>query len=199
MSDYHLAYQIVVGLLRKGDDVLLVRQQGPEDVVPNWALPGGAVEQGELLTGALAREVREETGLSVVNLGPLLYSLQHVNANTNEAVVVFVFEVSQWEGELQSADPQQVVMEARFMSTAEALDKLQQQLPWRVMREPLLAHLRGEAQPGAVWLYRRLEGHADDELVLSIGGHAADGLQPPKRGKQTKPKTGTASKSRRKE
>jgi 8-oxo-dGTP pyrophosphatase MutT (NUDIX family) len=45
--------------------VLLVREDG------RWLLPGGEVEAGESHAEALAREFREETGLSVT-VGPLL-------------------------------------------------------------------------------------------------------------------------------
>lgn len=48
-----------------GDCVLLVRRK-QEPMRGQWAVPGGAVELGETLEEAIAREVAEETGLSVV-------------------------------------------------------------------------------------------------------------------------------------
>jgi ADP-ribose pyrophosphatase YjhB (NUDIX family) len=44
--------------------VLLVRR-GTEPMLGKWTLPGGMLEVGESLTAGVAREVREETGLSV--------------------------------------------------------------------------------------------------------------------------------------
>ena len=40
---------------------------------------GGVAETGEVLSEALVREVREETGLRVVEIGPLAYVVQHDN------------------------------------------------------------------------------------------------------------------------
>ena len=53
-----------------GDQVLLVKRGSPPSQ-GLWSLPGGAVETGESLREAVAREVAEETGVAV-EVGPLL-------------------------------------------------------------------------------------------------------------------------------
>lgn len=50
---------------------LLMVKRGREPALGLWTLPGGRVEYGERLEAALAREVREETGL-LVEVGWLL-------------------------------------------------------------------------------------------------------------------------------
>jgi ADP-ribose pyrophosphatase YjhB (NUDIX family) len=52
----------------RGEEVLLVRR-GQEPARDSWSLPGGLVELGETLEGALKRELEEETGLTVKILG----------------------------------------------------------------------------------------------------------------------------------
>ncbi len=60
----------VGGVVLDGDRVLLVRR-AHEPLKGEWSIPGGAVELGETLAVACAREIREETGLEV-DVGPVV-------------------------------------------------------------------------------------------------------------------------------
>jgi 8-oxo-dGTP diphosphatase len=122
-------------LIRQGDEILLVQQQSPYDPAPFWALPGGRVEAGELLHEALAREMREETGLEVVRLGHLLYVTQHHSPmgfdwaaqeipGANTQATAFIFEISEWRGDLLPDDPDAFIIDARFLPLANAITYL---------------------------------------------------------------------------
>ncbi|MEJ2132138.1 MAG: NUDIX domain-containing protein [Gammaproteobacteria bacterium] len=52
-------------ILRRGDDVLLLRRVNTGFADGLYALPGGHVKAGEPVTGAAVRECREETGLTI--------------------------------------------------------------------------------------------------------------------------------------
>jgi 8-oxo-dGTP diphosphatase len=67
-----------------GDRVLLVKR-GREPLKGAWSLPGGAVEVGETLDAALAREVLEETGLSV-EVGLMIEVLDRVQFDADGRV-----------------------------------------------------------------------------------------------------------------
>jgi len=54
--------------------VLLCRMAAHKGVFPGqWALPGGGVEPGERIEDALRRETREELGVELASLRPLLF------------------------------------------------------------------------------------------------------------------------------
>ncbi|HEU5001882.1 MAG TPA: NUDIX hydrolase [Actinomycetota bacterium] len=57
--------EVAVGAVAvRGGSILLIRRGQPPSE-GRWSLPGGRVEWGESLAGALAREVLEETGIEV--------------------------------------------------------------------------------------------------------------------------------------
>ena len=63
--------QLVIAVIRRGGEILLVNESLSKNDELSWSLPGGGVEEGELLHEALIREVKEETGLDVVEIGTL--------------------------------------------------------------------------------------------------------------------------------
>jgi mutator protein MutT len=67
-----------------GSHVVLVKR-AHEPLKGAWSLPGGAVEVGETLAEAVAREVREETGLDV-RVGPLVEVLERVHRDADGRV-----------------------------------------------------------------------------------------------------------------
>ena len=159
-------YTIAAALVRDGDRILLVEQQGPKDAQSHWALPGGVVEPGEFLTDAMAREVAEETGLVVSGTPRLAYIAQFDRPARREQWTAAIFEVERWSGGISPTDPDEHILQAQFLQPAEALEKLGT-LRWRVMRDPILAFLGGEAEAGAAWCFR--EGDDEQEVLVLDG------------------------------
>lgn len=116
-GDYIMDMRKAVGhipLLMVGSAVILPNEAGKVLSVhrcdtKSWALPGGALNLGETLEQCAAREVLEETGLSVeaLNLVDIYsgkdYYCQYPNGD-EVYNVVFLYEVTKWQGEV-NLDP----------------------------------------------------------------------------------------------
>ena len=74
----------VGAIILQGDEILLV-QRGKQPLQDHWSLPGGAVETGELLKNAIAREVLEETGLTI-EVGEMAEIFERLMPGPNGAV-----------------------------------------------------------------------------------------------------------------
>jgi 8-oxo-dGTP diphosphatase len=150
---------IVTALVRRGGELLMVRQAGAgED--PVWSVPGGRVEPGEFVTDALEREVAEETGIRIVHRGALAFLAQMDDQLEAYFATVWTWDVAAWEGDVAPADPDGFVREAAFVPLAEALVHLSA-ISWQPLT---VRYLTGDLPRGSLWL-RRV--HADGRVDTS--------------------------------
>lgn len=86
--------QIVKGLLLRDTQVLMVRRSPHRQNYPNsWSFPGGHVEPGETRQAALARELREEIGVTAPRAIHLTDMLDQ-----GEKVTFSLYLVTDWIG-----------------------------------------------------------------------------------------------------
>ena len=130
------------------DDRLLLVNAYPGGRSNLWCAPGGGAESGASLPENLAREIHEETGLTVSVGTPALINEFHDPRSGFHQVDIF-FRCTIVAGHLSSdcRDPEGVVTERRFFSRAEL--------------ETRLVRFKPDSLPAAAWgsgcLYDPLE------------------------------------------
>jgi 8-oxo-dGTP diphosphatase len=65
---------VVAAVIRRGDRCLLALRQAGKRHGGSWEFPGGKVGDGESERVALARELREELGVTLAEMGPCLFT-----------------------------------------------------------------------------------------------------------------------------
>ncbi len=93
----------VLCLVEDGNKILL--QNRIKKDWQGYALPGGHVEPGESFVDAVIREMKEETGLTVID--PKLAGVKQFPIE-NGRYVVLLFKATKWTGNLISSDEGQM-------------------------------------------------------------------------------------------
>jgi ADP-ribose pyrophosphatase YjhB (NUDIX family) len=113
MLDYIKAMRRMIGntkIIVPGVRALIFNDQGElllqkQALFGSWSLPHGCVDLGESVLDALKREVKEETGLSILEAEPFgvytdpKYSVTYPNGDEVQTFTV-AFVVKHWSGEL---------------------------------------------------------------------------------------------------
>ena len=89
----------VLCLVHRGEELLL--QNRVKKDWQGYAMPGGHVEPGESIVEAVIREMREETGLCVIN--PRLCGVKQFPIDGGR-YLVFLFETEEFTGELTDSE-----------------------------------------------------------------------------------------------
>jgi 8-oxo-dGTP diphosphatase len=76
VSELRIRPAVRAVVLDPDDRIVLVRFQFPDRQI--WATPGGGIEPGESEDDAIRRELSEELGLDDVELGPVVWTREHI-------------------------------------------------------------------------------------------------------------------------
>lgn len=144
-------YIITAGIVRRNNEILLVKHNSEFGSKDFWTVPGGTANENENALQSVTRELKEETGLVVKNWKSIAYIAQHLNYKRNWQSIVIVFESDNYEGNLTIADPDGDIIEVDFFPIEDAIELIKE-IPFPVMRDPLIDYLSNEIK-NILWIY----------------------------------------------
>lgn len=100
---------VAAGLLvNKKNQVLIAQRPMTKTMAGLWEFPGGKVESGEIPVEALARELKEELGITVV-ADTLIFLSEVTHAYEDFYLTMPLFLCRRWHGELAPLEGQKLV------------------------------------------------------------------------------------------
>ena len=88
--------RVAVGVILRGDSTFVCLRSHDKHQGGKWEFPGGKVDEGEDILNALARELKEETGIEVTVASPLTV-IRHDYGD--KQVELHVYCVTDFDGE----------------------------------------------------------------------------------------------------
>jgi 8-oxo-dGTP diphosphatase len=155
---------LVGGALIEGPHGLLLvcnqRRNGQLD----WTPPGGVIDADEELLAGLTREVREETGLVVTDWRGPRYEIVAEAPGLGWHLRVEAWSAESFSGDLHVADPDGIVVDARFVAVDHCRPQLEGGHPW--VTEPLTDWLAERWSTTRRYQYR-VDGSNVSSLVVT--------------------------------
>lgn len=129
--------ELTVLCLIEDENKILLQNRVKKDW-QGYALPGGHVETGESFVDAVIREMKEETGLTVIE--PRLVGVKQFPIE-NGRYVVLLFKATEWTGSLNSSEEGRMEwIEYSRLPEIETVADLEQLL--KVMNSPELTEFQ---------------------------------------------------------
>lgn len=147
--------ELATGLAVRNGCVLLVASRYANQPAPLWTLPGGRRLAGELLVETVEREVFEETGLRA-RAGELAYVSESYDGTQGYLNATFLVVLP--DGANDDVRPRDRTDHA-IAAAWVRIEELAERIAVAVVREPLVAYLRGE-------LVQRYAGFHDAGITI---------------------------------
>lgn len=90
--------EVVLAVIRKGDRVFIQKRPATGLMAGLWEFPGGKIQHGETPVKALKREIKEEMGITIKNLRPIM-KIRH--AYTRFKVNLYCFWAEMDKGKIR--------------------------------------------------------------------------------------------------
>lgn len=91
-------------VLEKGEDILLMKRKNTGYADGQYCLPGGHVEANEEIRKALAREAKEEIGITIKSQDMEFYKVLNRKVNEQQEYIDFIFKAKKWTGKIQNIE-----------------------------------------------------------------------------------------------
>lgn len=146
---------LVAGAVIETDEGLLLVRNLRRNGASDWTPPGGVIEATErdAIRDGLAREVHEETGLTVSEWGPMLYEVEAEAPGLGWIMRAQIWQVDAVLGDLVVGnDPDGIVTDAAYVPLHRCHEHLESTHDW--VREPLTEWLDGRWNDQRTFRYR---------------------------------------------
>lgn len=92
-------------ILRKNNHVLLMHRTHTQHHPNVWAIPGGAMEVGEIAFDTAVREAQEELGIIIEPASCRMVHIMHTNHPDRQSLGFYLL-VESWQGEPVNKEPE---------------------------------------------------------------------------------------------
>lgn len=91
---------IVKAIICKDNKILVLKRSPGTKNARKWDLPGGKVDEGELLEEAIRRETEEETALTIKNMKFL--AVHSYRKKSGKTTVAVFYAIEKWKGNIKN-------------------------------------------------------------------------------------------------